>query len=383
MHYLRSLDPALGGVVAHVSDLAKLMTDAGQDVTVITPNPEPRPSTLQGEGVPKVVGVERPKLRNALFTKRQLDHVMSLTEGADIIHLHGAWIPANIQIAARARRAKRRYIISPHGMLDDWCMSYHAARKHVFLSLAGRTFFERAVAIFFCAQGELEQAAHYIDNSAGRVVPAAMDLTPFTNLAGPAQARDEIAGASGDGPLVLFLSRVDHKKGLEVLLDAMSLIAKRRTPVPLVIAGTGEPRYVDKLKAQAAALGIADNVHFVGLVRGSAKVSLFERASLLALPTKQENFGLVLTEALAAGTPVITTKNVDIWPELEACNGGLIVDRTPEAFAAAIESLLDDPERAHNMGQTGHEWVHRDLSREVLSDRFLELYREAVTKPPR
>lgn len=383
MHYLRSLDPALGGVVAHVSDLAKLMTDAGQDVTILTPNPDPRPSTLKGEGAPKVVGLDRPKLRGVLYSKKQLDHIMSLTDGADIIHLHGAWIPANIQIASRAHRMRRRYIISPHGMLDDWCMSYHAARKHIFLSLCGRAFFERAVAIFFCAQGELEQAAHYINNTAGRVVPAAMDLTPYTNLPGPEISREQIAGASGDGPLVLFLSRIDHKKGLEVLLDAMGLIAKRRDPVPLVIAGTGEPKYVEKLKAQAAGLGIAQHVHFVGLVRGEAKVSLYQRASLLALATKQENFGLVLTESLAAGTPVITTKNVDIWPELEACNGGLIVDRTPDAFADAIESLLDDPERAHAMGRTGHAWVHRDLSREVLSDRFLELYREAVTKSPR
>lgn len=367
-------------MVAHVSDLARLMTDAGQDVTILTPNPEPRPSNTKGDGAPAVVGVDRPSRRGVLFSSDQLDRVMALTEGADIIHLHGAWIPANIQIAARARRDGRRYIISPHGMLDHWCMSYHALRKKVFLSLWGRRFFEGAAGIFFCAQGELEQAATYIDNSAGRVVPAAMDLTPFTDLPGPEIAQQEITGASGDGPLVLFLSRIDHKKGLEVLLDAMGLVAGRRDPVPLVIAGTGEPGYVERLKAQAESRGIAGHVHFVGLVRGAAKVSLYQRASLLALATKQENFGLVLTEALAAGTPVITTRNVDIWPELEACNGGLIVDRTPAAFADAIESLLDDPERAHSMGQTGHEWVHRDLSREVLTARFLELYREAVAE---
>lgn len=85
----------------------------------------------------------------------------------------------------------------------------------------------------------------------------------------------------------------------------------------------------------------------------------------------------MLTESLAAGTPVITTRGVDIWPEIEGCGGGLIVDRTPAAFADAIDRLLADPRRV-GMGEDGRRWVLQELSRERLTERFLSVYRDAA-----
>lgn len=374
LHYAMTLDPKMGGVVAHVSDLARIVHDAGHRVTIATPIDEPRPNNLKGPDAPAVYALGRLNVSGKLLSKDQLDEFMALGAEADLVHLHEAWDPAAMQIAKRCRRAGIPYAATPHGMLDDWCMSYHPVRKHAFLRLFGKRYFAGAAATLFCAQGELDQASAHIDTSKGHVVPAATDLTDFHELPGPGIARDTIPGCAGDAPVVLFLSRIDHKKGLEVLIDAMPAIRERHPDAQLVIAGAGEPDYVKSIERRIADRGIGPFAHLVGMVRGKAKVSLYQRAAVLALPTQQENFGLVLTECMAAETPVITTKAVDIWPEIEACNGGELVDRTPEAFARAVSTMIDEPARAAGMGRTGRAWVMDALSRKSLTAQFLAVY---------
>ncbi|MEM9372710.1 MAG: glycosyltransferase, partial [Planctomycetota bacterium] len=378
LHYTMTLDPMQGGVVAHVSDLARLVSDAGHEVTVAVPQHEPRPENLRGPDAPRVIGLGPLVARGKILSRSQLARFMHLAAEADAVHLHETWDPGAIQIARRLRRAGIPYAATPHGMLDDWCMSYHPIRKHVFLRLFARRFFAGAAATLFCAQGELDQASAHIDISKCHVVPAATDLTDFQQLPGPDIARDTIPGCEGDAPVVLFLSRIDHKKGLEVLVDAMPAIRDRHADARLVIAGAGEPSYVSSIEQRIADRGIGACTHLVGMIRGKAKVSLYQRAATLALPTQQENFGLVLTECMAAETPVITTKAVDIWPEIQACNGGDLVDRTPDAFATAVGDLIDAPDRAVQMGRSGREWVMRTLSSESLTRQFLSIYESVV-----
>ena len=120
--------------------------------------------------------------------------------------------------------------------------------------------------------------------------------------------------------------------------------------------------------------GLENEVRFVGPVAGETKRSLFQRADVFALPTHQENFGIVFTESLACETPVITTRGVDIWPELEASGGASIVDRTPEAFADAIAEIVGTEGRSARMGASGRRWVMDYLDVSRITDRFLEVY---------
>ena len=128
-------------------------------------------------------------------------------------------------------------------------------------------------------------------------------------------------------------------------------------------------------------LRLDDRVDFVGEVLGADKLSLYQASDLFVLPTSQENFGLVLPEALACGTPVVTTKGVDIWPELESSGGALIADpATPEQFAQHIGALLGTRARRDEMGAKGREWVLSSLSAESVMGLYVEMYREAITR---
>src|SRR5207302_1520557 len=108
---------------------------------------------------------------------------------------------------------------------------------------------------------------------------------------------------------------------------------------------------------------------FLGLVTGAQKLSLYQSVDLFVLPTRHENFGLVLTEAMACGTPVVTTKGTDIWRELETA-GGVIAENTPPAIATAVRSLLEKPQELPTLGKRARAWVFETLAVEPLAQRY-------------
>jgi glycosyltransferase involved in cell wall biosynthesis len=117
------------------------------------------------------------------------------------------------------------------------------------------------------------------------------------------------------------------------------------------------------------------------MVSGLTKVSLFQAADVFVLPTSHENFGIVLVEAMAAGTPVITTRAVDIWQELQSA-GAVIVDQDADQIATAIRSLIADLPAAKQRGQQGREWVFRELDRDRVIGAYERMYRDVCRAHP-
>ncbi len=309
--------------------------------------------------------------KDAMATAREL------FAKADAVHIHGAWANPNHQLARLAERLKVPYVISPHGMLDDWSMAQGGSKKRLHLALIGRRTLNRARAIHCTASAELQQASKHFPKGRGVVIPLLFDTSQFASLQGPGEARGAFAAAlTTQLPTLLFLSRLHVKKGVETLIDAAAVLSRRGRPVNLVLAGPSDPpEYIDALKVRAAAAGIASSTHFVGMVGGSAKWSLYQAADLFVLPTSQENFGYVLLESLACGTPVITTKGVDIWPELQESGGAIITDREPDAIADSVTRLLADPDRPTEMGRVGRAWALTHLDSESTVTAMEKMYR--------
>ena len=148
--------------------------------------------------------------------------------------------------------------------------------------------------------------------------------------------------------------------------------------IRVLIAGTGEQSYIDTLIARAVAAGVADEVTFLGMVVGDLKLSLYAMSDMFALPTQQENFGLVYPEAMLCETPVIGTKGTDIWQELEE-GGAIIAERTPEAFADIIESLSQDKERCDTMGKAGRRHMLEWLDADRVAKSYEDMYEDATS----
>ena len=128
--------------------------------------------------------------------------------------------------------------------------------------------------------------------------------------------------------LALYLSRIHVKKGCDLLIEAFAKVAKQDENLHLVIAGPDQTNWSPKLQAQAEALGIADRITWPGMLQGELKWGAFYVAEVFVLPSHQENFGIVVAEALACGKPVLISNKVNIWREIKEDEAGLVADDT-------------------------------------------------------
>lgn len=284
------------------------------------------------------------------------------------------------QVAKETHKAGKPYVISSRGTLDDWCMEQRRLKKVLYLRAAGGSWMlNHAAAVHCTAEGELRQSKKWFPGSRGVVIPNLLNLAPFEALPGPEAARAQFPHFDSGEPVLLFLSRLHYKKGVEHLIRAVAMLQKRGLPHRLLIAGGGDEEYERALRSQVEQFGLAERVAFVGMVVGDLKVSLYQAADLFVLPTSQENFGFVLYEAMASGTPLLTTKGVDTWPELETA-GGVVVEQDAEEIANAIADLTALRELLPERGAKGRAWVFENLEQKRIAGRFEAMYLEAAGK---
>lgn len=380
VHHLRRIDLAEGGVVRSVLDLCGALSEAGHEVILLTHDAGDAPAAWRagGEGIPTVVVLPpagRIPGRVPSGTRRAM---RAAIEPADVLHLHTPWEPVNPAAARLARSAGTPYIVSIHGMLDDWSMAQRGLKKRAYLAVLGRRLLEGAAFVHCTASAERDQASRWFPRGRSRVLPCLVDVEPYRAPVGAAAAANAWPELAGDEPVILFLSRLHYKKGAEVLIDAAGRLHADGRRFRLVLAGPGDEAYVRGLRERARGAGVESITTFTGHVAGETKRALYERATIFALPTSQENFGIVFPEALASGTPVITTRGVDIWPELEASGGARIVDRDAGAFAGSIAAMLADPDETRSMGERGRTWALATFSGAALLEGYVAMYRAAV-----
>ncbi|MAY73684.1 MAG: hypothetical protein CMJ31_02990 [Phycisphaerae bacterium] len=376
-----------GGVVRAVLDTASALAAAGLDVVVLTHDERDRPDGWKpgATGVPHVVNLGPIGGRGRRLSRDQLATVEKLLTGDTVVHLHGAWKLANNQIARRCRERRVPYVLSAHGMLDDWSMSQSRLKKRLYLLMGGSATIEGAAAVHCTADAELAQAKRWLGSNAeaGFVAPNITDLSAFTDLPGPGLARESFGlpdPAADAPPVVLFLSRLHYKKQPETLIRATAVLAERGTACVTLLAGVGDDAYTSSLRDLIQSLGLADRCRLLGMVKGSLKLSLYQAADVFALPTSQENFGLVYTESLACGTPIVATKGTDIWQELQSSGAAEIADATPEAFADAIARLVSDRDALKRRGEEGRRHVFEWLEVDRTTDRYVVMYRTLLAE---
>jgi glycosyltransferase involved in cell wall biosynthesis len=277
------------------------------------------------------------------------------------------------------------YVVSMHGMLDDWSMEQRAFKKKAFMNLGARKMLERAAFVHSTAQAELDQSKKWFPKGNAFVVPYIVDLEPYKNLPGPQLAREHFACMRDERvPTLLFLSRLHYKKGVEHLIRASKLLRDRGVAHNVALAGPGDEQYVQSLKKLSQDLGVSDIVSFLGMVRGDLRTSVYEAADVFVLPTSQENFGIVLLESLCCRTPVMTTKGVDIWQELQTSGAATIVenDNLPEQLASNLATMLQDRAALKAAGAKARDWGFETYAQSTLVPQFERMYSLAANSRP-
>jgi glycosyltransferase involved in cell wall biosynthesis len=376
-HYFPSTLLTEGGTVRVAIDMCSILARRGHHVTWLTCDDTDAPeSWKKGEPNTPTIKLLGPfhKSGNRL-TKNQLEIVSLVIENVDVVHIHAMWMPSNPQIAKVCDAVGAPWILSIHGMLDDWSMAQRGLKKQFYLATVGRRLVRNAATFHTTAKEERRQASRWLKHDNVAVIPCIVDLNQYQEVPSPQEAIDTYGKT--DIPTVLFLSRVHEKKSIETLIDATAILKQRGTHIRVLIAGTGEQSYIDTLIARSVEAGVADEISFLGMVVGDLKLSLYAMADMFALPTQQENFGLVYPEAMLCETPVIGTKGTDIWQELEE-GGAIIAERTPEAFADIIESLSQDNERCDLMGKAGRSHMLEWLDANRVAKSYEDMYEAAA-----
>ncbi len=378
LHYLPSLSLTKGGPVRAVLDLTSGFAARGHHVTLLTCDRGDAPSQWDGADTskPVVTVLPAPEINSQPFAASHKAIAAACVDQAHIVHVHGVWNYSNAQLGRMARARGKPYLVSLRGMLDDWSVQQKALKKRFFHCVFVKAHLERAGAVHCTAQAELDQSGRWFPKGRGVVIANLLDLNPFRSPPGPGLAREKFPILTNGRPNVLFLSRLHYKKGVEVLIQAASRLRESGVHCNVILAGTGDAQYASAMQNLVGELELDEYVHFVGHVGGPLKVSLYQACDLFALPTSQENFGFVFPEALASGTPIITTTGVDIWRELKDGGGASIVERTPDAFAAEIKALIEDPVRLARMKEATKPFVFRTYDEKTLMDQYEGLYKE-------
>jgi glycosyltransferase involved in cell wall biosynthesis len=380
VHYVPGIRLEQGGVVRAILDWCTVFAARGHQVTLLTyqGNDVPREWLAGRPGNPIAKVIQPPR---QVFGKPLGDEALKTAEEAiataDVLHLHAPWLDGNRQLADIARRHNVPYVVTLHGMLDDWSMAQRPIKKRLYMMFQGRRFLAQAACVHCTAEAELAQSKRWFTNDRTAVQPYLIELTAFAERPGPEAGLALVPVALRDRPKVLFLSRLHEQKGIDIAIGAAAAMRDAGQNFALLIAGNGEPTYEQQMRDLVAKLGLRDHVVFLGLVTGEEKISLYRAADVFVLPTRHENFGLVLTEAMACGTPVVTTHGTDIWRELREQAGQRVVDQNaPKGIASAVMELLGkSTEERASVGSRGRAWVFNTLAVEPLAQKYEELYR--------
>lgn len=364
LHFIPSIDRTSGGVGAYMQLLAK---ELGK-LCVLTIATAASEHPLPIENARVVTLPTRLSQYRALkkWWRKLLEEVRP-----DVVHVNCCWMPQSAWTQKWAQQAGYKVVLSPHGMLEPWIMARHYwTRKVPALWLYQKQAVVKADRLHATAESEKQNLLKLGYNNRITVIANGIDVEQIDIKAGWERKKQ-----------ILFLSRIHVKKGIEFLLEAVAALKDRLEGYTIRIVGEGEAEYIGQLRQKVFQLGIQDMVDFCGGVYGDRKWELFREADLFVLPTYSENFGIVVAEALACGTPVITTTGTP-WEELNTWHCGWWTEIGTAPTLNALNAFLDlSEEDLEQMGRNGRRLVEAQYSSKKVAEEMVRMY-EGLTSGP-
>jgi glycosyltransferase involved in cell wall biosynthesis len=381
LHVIPAVAARYGGPSHAVFGMCRALNKQGVDTIIATTNAD-------GPGrLPVVLGAPHPYNGiSTIFFRRQWSEAFKYSKPMarwldghvrefDIVHIHAVF--SHVCLAAARTCAKHNvpYIVRPLGSLDPWSLGQKRLRKRLLLRVEAARALKGAAFVHYTTEEERRLAEIGLMIAPGVVVPLGVD----PELLEDGDRGNAGAGAEGPpcvtgSPYVLALGRIHEKKGLEVLIDAFleAVNQPQFSDWRLVIAGDGEPGYVARLRSRAAGQGAGRRVVFTG------RVETLRRAAVAASPSRQENFGLSVVEALACGVPALVSPHVNLAVEIAEAGAGWVTPLERLALATSLREVMrDEPERLRK-GAAGRALVRRRFTWPVVADQLMAVYDAAA-----
>ena len=380
LHVVPSYYPAVryGGPIRSVHGLARALGARGHDVHVYTTNvdgpldadvPLRAPVNLDGVSVwyfPTATG-------RRLYRSLDMDRAFGMNIGSfDVVHTHSVFLWPTTAAARAARAHRIPYVLAPRGMLvADLIRRKSRLAKRAWMAAFERRNLEAAAAVHATSNLEADDIRRLGLRYRRIIIVANGAEMPEPGASG----HNGVAGIGRERPTILFLGRINWKKGLDRLIPAMVHIPEAE----LVIAGDDDEGYRATMEALAGNLGVASRVRFLGPVHGPEKWALLNSAQVLALPSYSENFGNVILEAMAASCPVVVTPEVGLAVVVRDTGAGIVIPGDAIPLAGALHSILTDRNAARAMGEAGRKTVAERFTWEAVAREMEQVYQQITS----
>ena len=284
------------------------------------------------------------------------DQIRVLAEQHDAVIINGIWMYHAFATWRALRGSKTPYFVYPHGMLDPWFKHTYPLKhlkKWAYWPWADYRVLRDATAVLFTTEQErlLARQSFWLYQAKEKVVGYGTSVPPLDVESQRRAFFQHFPHLRGQR-ILLFLSRIHPKKGVDLLIEAFAAVVDSDPSLQLVIAGPDQVGWQAAQQRRALELGIADRITWPGMLSGDLKWGAFRSSELFCLPSHQENFGIVVAEALSCGLPVAISKPVNISTEVSSASAGIVFDDTVQDTIDALrEWLAFSPKEMASMGQ--------------------------------
>lgn len=371
VHIMRSVDPAGGGPIEGVKQLAAVNTRRGHEVEVASLDP-PNARFLAGFPIP--VYPLGPGMLKYGYSRSLVPWIRANLHKYDAVIVNGIWQYQSFGAWRALHGTGKPYVVFTHGMLDPWFNQAYPLKhlkKMLYWPWGERRALRDAAAVLFTSEEERVLARQsFSPYSCNEVV---VNYGTSGPLGDP---REELDTFYQQHPelrarrIAMFLGRIHPKKGCDLLIRAFAQVLARDPSWVLLMCGPDQVGWRAALEKLAVELNIADRVLWLDMVQGAEKWGALRAAEIFALPSHQENFGIVVAEALACGTPVLISNKVNIWREVQECGAGFVASDDLEGTCTMLSNWLAlTPDEQNHM---------RHRTRACFLEKF-EIHRAADT----
>lgn len=380
LHVINKISARYGGITTAIIQILRMLrgSEAVSSLVVGGVTAEDTPVLRElGLLAAKVWAFPQEHIHPFGFSRSFTGQIRPMVECHDVIHIHSMWNWPSFYAAKEARAFCIPLVFSAHGALDHFDVRKHALLKRLLGPVFLRPLFEPPT-IFLCtARRESENLVTYGGKGIREVIPLPVAADPALNSISRKAARCRL-GISADAKVVLFLSRINYKKGLEVLVPALAEVKRSVPELVFILAGDGEAESKQSLAVLMQQHATAAWTRLLGFVQGDAKAEALAASDLFALPSMNENFGFSLVEALAAGIPVIISPGVYICDDLRSSEAVTVCERNVGDLATAVKAFFGEHFKPGRLAEESRDIWRRSYSPENLVTHYLDLYQRAV-----
>jgi len=371
LHVIPSYKPAFvyGGPIYSSSALCEQLVAEGHKVTVVTTTANGKEELNVPSGVlQQVDGVDtlyfkRITKDHTHFSPGLISYLYRNIKKYDAVHIHSWWNLVSIFTLLVCYVRRVRPVLSPRGMLSDYIVeTNHNFQKKIIQAVVGNPLLPK-VKFHATSLAEVKEIK--------KMYPASHVAEIFNFVSVP-NGPVAIKSATNEKIRFLFLSRIDPKKGLELLFKGLSMVS---FPYELTIAGPSKDDYLEQLKALTREYNIDQHVTWVGPVYGDAKFKLLQEHDVMVLTSYNENFANIVIESLAMGTPVLISDMVGLSTYISDNKLGWICTIEPENIRQQLEKAYAERNRLPELSATAPVLMKRDFDRNTLVNKYIELYK--------